>query len=285
MARIFPSVVCLCLTGAPVVAGPFIQVIDNFTGAALSLHAVGGVQQVEQDPVSGVLQAERRVTLDATGNPGVQQVSLVQSAGSGMLIYSAPAGNLAKFELSYAGPARQGLSFVPEADGAKGFYLRLESNSVTLRLTIDGLVNFLAPDYWHFRAIKMLPARASAQDLIVYLGGESVHQIGDFVKLHGPEGDAEGPIVLNFLFEPLSVGGEIVISGLGTANQYDCPADLNRDGMVDDSDFPEFVGAYDALDCASVDLSVCAADLNLDEYVDDADFVLFVSAYNELVCS
>ncbi|MBX3379592.1 MAG: hypothetical protein KF805_05830 [Phycisphaeraceae bacterium] len=64
-----------------------------------------------------------------------------------------------------------------------------------------------------------------------------------------------------------------------------CPADLNQDGFVDDSDFPTFVVAYNILDCADPSMpSGCPADLNADGFVDDGDFVEFVVAYNELVC-
>ena len=64
-----------------------------------------------------------------------------------------------------------------------------------------------------------------------------------------------------------------------------CPADLNGDGVVDDSDFVIFAAAYNLLDCADPAMPVgCPADLNLDGLVDDADFVLFVVAYDALVC-
>jgi len=64
-----------------------------------------------------------------------------------------------------------------------------------------------------------------------------------------------------------------------------CPADLNGDDAVDDSDFVVFVAAYNVLDCEDAAMAVgCAADLNGDGFVDDADFVVFVGAYNELVC-
>ncbi|MBX3381036.1 MAG: hypothetical protein KF805_13160 [Phycisphaeraceae bacterium] len=64
-----------------------------------------------------------------------------------------------------------------------------------------------------------------------------------------------------------------------------CAADLNYDGLVDDSDFPIFVEAYNLLDCNDEAMPIfCPADLNQNGYVDDADFVLFVAAYNELLC-
>ncbi len=64
-----------------------------------------------------------------------------------------------------------------------------------------------------------------------------------------------------------------------------CPADLNSDGQVDDSDFIIFVQAYDTLDCFDGAMPFgCPADLGYDGAVDDADFVQFAVAYNELVC-
>ncbi|MBS0189901.1 MAG: hypothetical protein U0573_00095 [Phycisphaerales bacterium] len=64
-----------------------------------------------------------------------------------------------------------------------------------------------------------------------------------------------------------------------------CPADLNSDGLVDDSDFSIFVVAYNMLDCADPLMPpACASDLNRDGVVEDADFSIFVVAYNELLC-
>jgi len=64
-----------------------------------------------------------------------------------------------------------------------------------------------------------------------------------------------------------------------------CPGDLNGDGLVDDSDFVSFAGAYDILDCADPSMPTgCPADLNLDGLVDDSDFVIFASAYDALIC-
>ncbi|MBX3379121.1 MAG: hypothetical protein KF805_03420 [Phycisphaeraceae bacterium] len=56
-----------------------------------------------------------------------------------------------------------------------------------------------------------------------------------------------------------------------------CPCDLNRDTMVDDSDFVLFVAAYNTL-------LTMAADFNGDGLTDDADFVVFANAYDQLLC-
>jgi hypothetical protein len=56
-----------------------------------------------------------------------------------------------------------------------------------------------------------------------------------------------------------------------------CPADLNLDNVVDDTDFTLFVAAYDTL------LSN-TGDLTGDGMTDDSDFSLFVGAYNQLTC-
>jgi len=63
-----------------------------------------------------------------------------------------------------------------------------------------------------------------------------------------------------------------------------CPADLNLDRMVDDSDFVAFAGAYDALECPDPSEDPCWADLNSDGVVNDDDFVLFAAAYDQLLC-
>ena len=64
-----------------------------------------------------------------------------------------------------------------------------------------------------------------------------------------------------------------------------CPADLNNDGFVDDSDFVIFASTYNILDCSDPSMPAgCPGDLNGDTFVDDADFVIFASAYNELIC-
>jgi len=64
-----------------------------------------------------------------------------------------------------------------------------------------------------------------------------------------------------------------------------CAADLNRDDLVDASDFCDFIGAYEVMDCAADEMPMaCQADLNADGVVDDADFQDFVSAYNHVLC-
>ncbi|MBX3388226.1 MAG: hypothetical protein KF691_02080 [Phycisphaeraceae bacterium] len=64
-----------------------------------------------------------------------------------------------------------------------------------------------------------------------------------------------------------------------------CPCDLNGDGLVEDSDFTLFVGAYNILDCADPSMPAgCPADFNHDGLVDDTDFTVFVGAYNALLC-
>ncbi|MBY0114337.1 MAG: hypothetical protein K2Y21_16105 [Phycisphaerales bacterium] len=64
-----------------------------------------------------------------------------------------------------------------------------------------------------------------------------------------------------------------------------CPADLNRDAVVDDLDFQIFSPAYNILDCGDASMpSGCPADLNRDNVVDDLDFQIFVVAYDKLLC-
>lgn len=56
-----------------------------------------------------------------------------------------------------------------------------------------------------------------------------------------------------------------------------CRADLNRDNIVDDSDFVLFATSYDAF-------SSKAADFTGDALTDDYDFVIFADAYERLSC-
>lgn len=64
-----------------------------------------------------------------------------------------------------------------------------------------------------------------------------------------------------------------------------CSADLNCDGIVEDSDFSIFVVQYNILDCADPAMPPgCSSDLNNDGIVDDADFSIFVVAYDALLC-
>ncbi len=65
-----------------------------------------------------------------------------------------------------------------------------------------------------------------------------------------------------------------------------CPADLNRDNLVEDTDFVTFVTQYDALECGTAGMTGgCSGDFNFDGVVDDSDFVIFAIAYDQLVCS
>ncbi|MBY0113770.1 MAG: hypothetical protein K2Y21_13200 [Phycisphaerales bacterium] len=67
-------------------------------------------------------------------------------------------------------------------------------------------------------------------------------------------------------------------SGLLYIHHRSCDADLNGDGVVDDSDFVIFAGAYN-------NLLDTFADFNFDNITDDSDFVIFAGAYNDLLCS
>jgi len=60
-----------------------------------------------------------------------------------------------------------------------------------------------------------------------------------------------------------------------------CPADLNSDGFVDDTDFVLFAQAYEQF---TVPPANSDCDLNDDDFVDDSDFVSFAEAYELFVC-
>ncbi|MBS0189704.1 MAG: hypothetical protein U0573_08345 [Phycisphaerales bacterium] len=81
--------------------------------------------------------------------------------------------------------------------------------------------------------------------------------------------------------------GNLYFAGYNTGEVFrtGCPADLNGDGLVDDSDFTLFAAGYNLLDCADPAMpQLCPGDINRDALVDDADFVVFVAAYNDLIC-
>lgn len=76
--------------------------------------------------------------------------------------------------------------------------------------------------------------------------------------------------------DPISVNRVVSFRLTGQVDS-NCPADLNDDRAVDDSDFVRFAESYNLL----LDP---VGDLNQDGVADDADFVIFAAAYNELVC-
>lgn len=89
---------------------------------------------------------------------------------------------------------------------------------------------------------------------------------------------ALGALGLAELIKPGSV--QSVLAG-PLLNLDSCAADLNNDGLVDDSDFVIFVAQYDEF---LVPGAFRPGDLNGDSFCDDSDFVLFASAYNNLLC-
>jgi len=92
--------------------------------------------------------------------------------------------------------------------------------------------------------------------------------------------------LIDWSINPIDGDEECDYSVFSATIQRDCPCDLNRDGLVDDSDFVQFVRDYNLLDCADpAMLPDCAADFNNDHVVDDSDFLSFIVAYNELICS
>ncbi|MBS0192064.1 MAG: hypothetical protein U0573_13635 [Phycisphaerales bacterium] len=65
----------------------------------------------------------------------------------------------------------------------------------------------------------------------------------------------------------------------------DCAADIDCNGVVDDSDFALFAVAYDLLACSDPAMPAdCPSDINQDGFVDDADFSAFAAQYDRLVC-
>jgi len=61
-----------------------------------------------------------------------------------------------------------------------------------------------------------------------------------------------------------------------------CPGDFNADNAVDDGDFAEFAGEYNAL--VTPGGAYTGGDLTGDGVVDDGDFAVFAARYEALVC-
>lgn len=96
-----------------------------------------------------------------------------------------------------------------------------------------------------------------------------------------------------FLFDlsgfdpPLTIKGKglIFTHWMKLSEPPECVGDLNQDGLVDDTDFVDFLAQYNVLDCADEAMpNFCSADLDSDGFVDDADFVKFLVGYNNLLC-
>ena len=103
--------------------------------------------------------------------------------------------------------------------------------------------------------------------------------------------DTGAPIFFGFYSSNGGSGINTRITAAGRVDNFrvralrSCPADLNSDGIVEDSDFSIFVAAYDILDCADAEMPAgCPADLTGDGTVDDADFASFIPAYDQLIC-
>lgn len=135
---------------------------------------------------------------------------------------------------------------------------------------------FVAASMEVFGNATVIPARYDASTpnnahLSWFFGADSY--------LEMPLGDApfSGKMANNI------IKGVFMVRATGEPNT--CPADLTRDGVVDDADFPLVAGAYGVIDCASAEMPFgCPSDFNHDGLVDDADFVVFAAAYDGLLC-
>ncbi len=123
---------------------------------------------------------------------------------------------------------------------------------------------------YNTRYYAILPGPANLHDGPgdVYPGGVDMFYRDDLGGVIG-EGYGDYDVGFNAAFEYVST----------------CPADLDGDGLVADSDFSLFVVAYDLLVCSDPAMPAgCPANLNSDIWVDDSDFSLFAVAYDELLC-
>ena len=82
---------------------------------------------------------------------------------------------------------------------------------------------------------------------------------------------------------PTNTNADLAADITATLAVLTCPADLNDDGFVDDTDFVLFAQAYDLFAC-DAQTAYCAGDLEGDGFVDDTDFVFFAQAYDLFAC-
>lgn len=130
-------------------------------------------------------------------------------------------------------------------------------------------------------AIALLAANATAGftlgPVVLSAGGGTLSGAGLLASITIGQTLASAPVY--------STGGDWKIATGFWAAAKQCPADLNADGFVDDTDFVLFAAAYDLLLCSDPAMPAgCPADLNGDTLVEDSDFVVFANAYNELIC-
>jgi hypothetical protein len=99
----------------------------------------------------------------------------------------------------------------------------------------------------------------------------------DLVAMQGANGSSLGDA--NYIPEAdMDLSGTIDSDDFALLRQKGCPADINNDGVVDDSDYALFVIAYDSY-YSSV------GDFNGDGVTDDTDFSYFTTAYDQLTCT
>lgn len=141
--------------------------------------------------------------------------------------------------------------------------------------------DYCTANLWSF---KFVPGVGKTQftDRTVELGGANV-KISN-ISSFGEDFDGEIYVIEQ---GNSSANGEIwkIIPSTGAVACTACPADMNGDRTVDDSDFVFFSQSYDILLCSDQSMPPsCRADINADTMVDDQDFALFATAYNALLC-
>ena len=141
--------------------------------------------------------------------------------------------------------------------------------------------DYCTANLWSFRYTQST-GKTDFTNRTVELGGANVNisNISSFGE------DFYGEIYI--IEQGTGTNGEIwkIVPDAGPLACNACPADMNGDRNVDDTDFIFFAQSYDILDCAAQPMPPsCRADVNADGFVDDTDFTLFASAYNALTCN
>lgn len=185
---------------------------------------------------------------------------------------------------SYNAGTWHSVGYTPDGTGTYDF--GPFSPALTISGGPEGIV-YVQPGNPGFTQFSVLISEYSSGRVSAYEvdanGDPIVSTRRDFITgLSGAEGGTRDPATGHFLFSTFGGGNRILVV---TGFNRGCPANLNGDCAIDDTDFVLFAQAYDVYDCSAPTMPQnCQADINQDGFVDDVDFVLFAQAYDGFLC-
>lgn len=160
------------------------------------------------------------------------------------------------------------------------------TSMATMLVVVEGMSSSSVTSIQIRDSISLLPLmELKPQMQAQFLGSQETAWVLKDNPLSPPSIDAisagHGQMVVKFS-PTVHPDGQIV----GAIQLTTCPADFNRDDLVDDTDFVLFAHDYDVLVCDDpVMTSNCPSDLNGDGLVDDQDFVKFADSYDQFLCA